>query len=137
MVSRHQQFRPPAAPRLPYNSDEMRLTALRVVHLPIAIKNPRMASSCRTDCQVLQVKNRVGHAQMRGKKEKHGKLIAGERSISQRYAGATDSSTAAVRFDRERVLSRLDELSRVAQEKGQLSAAVRAEELIGRARGLF
>ena len=57
--------------------------------------------------------------------------------VEELQAAAADSSTAAVRFDHQRVLSRLDELSRAAQEKGQLSAAVRAEELIGRARGLF
>jgi septum formation inhibitor-activating ATPase MinD len=57
--------------------------------------------------------------------------------VVELQAAAADSSTAAVRFDHDRVLGRLDELSRVAQEKGQLSAAVRAEELIGRARGLF
>jgi hypothetical protein len=57
--------------------------------------------------------------------------------VEELQLAAADSSTAAVRFDHDRVLSRLDELSRVAQEKGQLSAAVRAEELIGRARGLF
>jgi hypothetical protein len=57
--------------------------------------------------------------------------------VGELQAAGADSSTAAVRFDHERILSRLDELSRVAQEKGQLSAAVRAEELIGRARGLF
>jgi hypothetical protein len=46
-------------------------------------------------------------------------------------------SAVALQFDHQRVLSRLDELSREAQAKGQISAAIRAEELIGRARGLF
>lgn len=34
-------------------------------------------------------------------------------------------------------MDRLNELSRDAQEAGQIAAAIRAEELIGRANGLF
>jgi hypothetical protein len=44
---------------------------------------------------------------------------------------------ADVRFDRQRVLERLNELSRGAQAAKQWTAAVRAEELIGRASGIF
>jgi hypothetical protein len=44
---------------------------------------------------------------------------------------------ADVRFDRQRVLERLNELSRQAQLSKQWTAAVRAEELIGRASGIF
>ena len=40
-------------------------------------------------------------------------------------------------MDRARVLARLDELSREAQGKNQMSAAIRAEELLGRAMGMF
>jgi hypothetical protein len=50
---------------------------------------------------------------------------------------AANSLIAAVRFDHERVLARLDALSREAERAGQFSAAIRAEELIGRARGIF
>jgi hypothetical protein len=40
-------------------------------------------------------------------------------------------------FDRARVLDRLDELSRKAEARGQLSAAIRSEELIGKESGMF
>ncbi|HEV1288450.1 MAG TPA: hypothetical protein VNU44_24200 [Bryobacteraceae bacterium] len=40
-------------------------------------------------------------------------------------------------FDRARVLDRLDDLSRKAEERGQFSAAIRAEELIGKEHGMF
>jgi hypothetical protein len=42
-----------------------------------------------------------------------------------------------VAFDQKRVLNRLDILSRKAEELGQISAAVRCEELIGKHRGMF
>jgi hypothetical protein len=42
-----------------------------------------------------------------------------------------------VAFDQKRVLNRLDVLSRRAEELGQISAAVRCEELIGKQRGMF
>ena len=40
-------------------------------------------------------------------------------------------------FDQKRVLNRLDVLSRKAEELGQISAAARCEELIGKHRGMF
>jgi hypothetical protein len=40
-------------------------------------------------------------------------------------------------FDRRRVLSRLDKLSQAAEARGQFSAAIRAEELIGKEYGMF
>lgn len=40
-------------------------------------------------------------------------------------------------FDQKRVLNRLDVLSRKAEELGQISAAARCEELIGKHRGIF
>jgi hypothetical protein len=43
----------------------------------------------------------------------------------------------AVAFDQKRVLNRLDVLSRKAEELGQISAAARCEELIGKHRGMF
>lgn len=42
-----------------------------------------------------------------------------------------------IAFDAGRVRSRLDQLSRAAEGEGQFGVAVRAEELIGRAAGMF
>jgi hypothetical protein len=42
-----------------------------------------------------------------------------------------------VAFDQKRVLNRLDVLSRRAEELGQISAAARCEELIGKHCGMF
>jgi len=50
---------------------------------------------------------------------------------------AAQSSAEAVAFDQKRVLNRLDVLSRKAEELGQISAAARCEELIGKQRGMF
>ncbi len=50
---------------------------------------------------------------------------------------AAQSSAEEVAFDQKRVLNRLDVLSRKAEECGQISAAVRCEELIGKQRGMF
>ena len=44
---------------------------------------------------------------------------------------------AEVAFDQQRVLNRLDILSRKAEDLGQISAAVRCEELIGKHRSMF
>jgi len=44
---------------------------------------------------------------------------------------AAQSSAGEVAFDQKRVLNRLDVLSRMAEELGQISAAARCEELIG------
>ena len=57
--------------------------------------------------------------------------------IEEILALAAISTAAKVAFDHERVLYRLDVLSRTAEQLKQMSAAVRAEELIGKARGLF
>jgi len=57
--------------------------------------------------------------------------------IAELEAASAQASTAAVLFDRARVLARLDELSRKAEAEGNFSAAIRAEELIGRNRGMF
>jgi hypothetical protein len=50
---------------------------------------------------------------------------------------AARSTAEEVAFDQKRVLNRLDVLSRKAEELGQISAAAKCEELIGRARGMF
>ena len=50
---------------------------------------------------------------------------------------AAQSSAEEVAFDQKRVLNRLDVLSRKAEELGQISAAARCEELIGKQRGMF
>ena len=57
--------------------------------------------------------------------------------VNEILAAAAQSTAQQVSFDHQRVLRRLDVLSRKAEDLGQVSAAVRAEELIGRARGLF
>lgn len=56
------------------------------------------------------------------------------RFLQQAAAAAT---VADIAYDHQRVLSRLDTLSRKAEEAGQFSAAARCEELIGRSRGMF
>ncbi len=50
---------------------------------------------------------------------------------------AAQSFAEEVAFDQKRVLNRLDVLSRKAEELGQISAAARCEELIGKHRGMF
>jgi hypothetical protein len=50
---------------------------------------------------------------------------------------AAESLAEGLAFDRKRVLNRLDVLSRKAEELGQISAAVRCEELIGKYCGMF
>jgi len=50
---------------------------------------------------------------------------------------AARSTAEEVAFDHKRVLNRLDVLSRKAEEMNQIGAAVRAEELIGKHRGMF
>jgi len=50
---------------------------------------------------------------------------------------AARSTAEEVAFDQKRVLNRLDVLGRKAEELGQISAAVRCEELIGKQRGMF
>ena len=57
--------------------------------------------------------------------------------VEEILSAAAISTATQVAFDHERVLHRLDVLSRRAEELKQISAAVRAEELIGKARGLF
>jgi hypothetical protein len=50
---------------------------------------------------------------------------------------AASTAVAKIQFDADRVLSRLDILSAKAEALGQIAAAARCEELIGRSRGLF
>jgi hypothetical protein len=50
---------------------------------------------------------------------------------------AAQSSADEVAFDQKRVLNRLDVLSGKAEELGQISAAARCEELIGKHRDMF
>lgn len=62
-------------------------------------------------------------------------------SVSARVKELQEATNKAfqnsITFDRDRVLSRLDKLSREADEAKQFSAAARCEELIGRAIGIF
>src|SRR5882672_908101 len=57
--------------------------------------------------------------------------------IDEILAHAVQPTAATVSFDQTRVLNRLDALSRKAEELGQISAAARCEELIGKASGMF
>ena len=50
---------------------------------------------------------------------------------------AAISTVAEIAFDQQRVLNRLDVLSHKAEDLGQISVAVRCEELIGKHRGMF
>lgn len=57
--------------------------------------------------------------------------------IAELQAVSENATSKAVAFDKARVLRRLDELSTKAEEDGNWAAAIRAEELIGRHRGMF
>ena len=57
--------------------------------------------------------------------------------VEEILQAAAVSTVAEIAFDQQRVLNRLDILSRKAEELGQISAAVRCEELIGKYRGMF
>jgi hypothetical protein len=50
---------------------------------------------------------------------------------------AAVNTVAEIAFDQQRVLNRLDVLSHKAEDLGQISVAVRCEELIGKHRGMF
>ena len=50
---------------------------------------------------------------------------------------AAISTAAETAFDQQQVLNRLDVLSHKAEDLGQISVAVRCEELIGKHRGMF
>jgi hypothetical protein len=57
--------------------------------------------------------------------------------VDEILQAAAVSTAAEIAFDQQRVLNRLDILSRKAEDLGQISAAVRCEELIGKYRGMF
>jgi hypothetical protein len=57
--------------------------------------------------------------------------------VDEILQAAAASTVAEIAFDQQRVLNRLDILSRKAEDLGQISAAVRCEELIGKHRGMF
>jgi hypothetical protein len=57
--------------------------------------------------------------------------------VNEILQAAAVSTSAEIAFDQQRVLNRLDILSRKAEDLGQISAAVRCEELIGKYRGMF
>ena len=57
--------------------------------------------------------------------------------VDEILQAAAVSTVAEIAFDQQRVLNRLDILSRKAEDLGQISAAVRCEELIGKHRGTF
>ena len=57
--------------------------------------------------------------------------------VNELQSLAAQSSAEEVAFDQKRVLNRLDVLSRKAEELGQISAAARCEDLIGKHRGMF
>jgi hypothetical protein len=57
--------------------------------------------------------------------------------VDEILQAAAVSTVAEIAFDQKRVLNRLDILSHKAEDLGQISAAVRCEELIGKHRGMF
>jgi hypothetical protein len=57
--------------------------------------------------------------------------------VDEILQAAAVSTVAEIAFDQQRVLNRLDILSHKAEALGQISAAVRCEELIGKCRGMF
>jgi hypothetical protein len=57
--------------------------------------------------------------------------------VSEIQSLAALSSAEEVGFDVERILNRLDVLSRNAEELGRFAVAVRCEELIGKYCGMF
>src|SRR5437773_6385082 len=57
--------------------------------------------------------------------------------IDEIRQAAAISTAAEIAFDQQRVLNRLDVLSHKAEDLGQISVAVRCEELIGKHRGMF
>ena len=57
--------------------------------------------------------------------------------VTELQQTAAQTSVRRVALNREQVMNRLSQLSHEAQQKGQLSAAVRCEELIGKQLGMF
>ena len=57
--------------------------------------------------------------------------------IAEILSVAAQSVAEEIAFDHKRVLHRLDVLSHKAEELKQIAAAIRAEELIGKERGMF
>ena len=57
--------------------------------------------------------------------------------VTEILKAAAVTTAAEIAFDQQRVLNRLDILSRKAEDLGQISVAVRCEELIGKYRGMF
>jgi hypothetical protein len=57
--------------------------------------------------------------------------------IAELKAEIAGKATTRAAFDKERVLTRLDLLGRLAEGDGKWSAAIYAEELIGKERGMF
>jgi hypothetical protein len=57
--------------------------------------------------------------------------------VDEILQAAAASTVAEISFDQQRVLNRFDILSRKAEDLGQISAAVRCEELIGKHRGML
>jgi hypothetical protein len=59
------------------------------------------------------------------------------RRVDEILQAAAVSTVAGIAFDQQRVLNRLDILSHKAEDLGQITAAVRCEELIGKHRAMF
>jgi hypothetical protein len=57
--------------------------------------------------------------------------------IAELQTAAAQASVQSVVYNQQRVLTRLDMLSHKAEDEGQISTAVRCEELIGRHQGMF
>ena len=106
------------------------------------LRNPRhekfsqlVASGIKpTEAYVSLGYSEAGAAQSANKLLKRADVRA---RVDEILSAAAHSIAEQVAFDHERVLKRLDVLSRRAEELGQIAAAARCEELIGKYSGMF
>src|SRR5258708_34038454 len=106
------------------------------------LRNPRhekfsqlVASGIRpADVYVSLGYSKAGAPQSANKLLKRGDVQERVHEIQSLIAQSTVEEVA---FDQKRVLNRLDVLSRTAEALGQISAAAKGEELIGKDRGSF
>ena len=106
------------------------------------LRNPRHEKFCELVASGVKPSDAyvaLGYSK-NGAKQGASRLLANaiiSTRISEIIAKSTENAVEKLHIDRERVLNRLDVLSRQAEAKGNFSAAVRAEELIGKALGMF
>ena len=106
------------------------------------LRNPRhekfsqlVASGIRpADVYVSLGYSKAGAPQSANKLLKRGDV---QERVHEIQSLTAQSTAEEVEFDQKRVLNRLDVLSRKAEALGQISAAAKCEELIGKERGMF